>query len=134
MKRLAEFFNEEFPKPAILMNDNITAQNLAQGKATLNRMKHIDALSKHMGVRYHWIRELIDAKLIELKHVSSSENEGDLFTKPLGKVIQNALRDKVMNTENTETIDAGNVICGKDHSIGTMIDMEIVNSMVALGA
>ena len=30
------------------MNDNITAQNLAQGEATLNRMKHIDALSKHL--------------------------------------------------------------------------------------
>jgi len=135
-KRLAEFFNEEFPKPAILMNDNITAQNLAQGEATLNRMKHIDALSKHMGIRYHWIRELIDAKLIELKHVSSAENEGDLFTKPLGKVTQNALRNKVMNMENTSTntIHAGNAICGKHHSFEATIDMEIVNSMVALGA
>ena len=118
------------------MNDNITAQNLAQGEATLNRMKHIDALSKHMGIRYHWIRELIDAKLIELKHVSSAENEGDLFTKPLGKVTQNALRNKVMNMENTSTntIHAGNAICGKHHSFETTIDMEIVNSMVALGA
>ena len=68
--------------------------------------------------------------------MSSSENEGDLFTKPLGKVIQNALRNKVMNTKNTDvkTMDAGNVICGKHHSLETSIDMEIVNSMVALGA
>ena len=36
IKRMAEFFNEPFPEPALLKNDNITAQNIATGEATLN--------------------------------------------------------------------------------------------------
>ena len=101
-KRLAEFFKEDFPKPAVLLNDNVTAQNLANGEMTLNRTKHIDALSKHSGIRYHWIRELIIAGLIELKHVSSLNNESDLFTKPLGSTIHERLKTKVMNIKTDE--------------------------------
>ena len=67
-----------------------------------NRTKHIDALSKHSGIRYHWIRELIIAGLIELKHVSSLNNESDLFTKPLGSTIHERLKTKVMNKKTDE--------------------------------
>ena len=82
----------------------ITTQrkNLANGEMTLHRTKHIDALSKHSGIRYHWIRELIIAELIELKHVSSLNNESDLFTKPLGSTIHKRLKTKVMNKKTDE--------------------------------
>jgi hypothetical protein len=71
-------------------------------------MKHIDALSKHSGIRYHWIRELILEGLIELKHVSSEMNESDLFTKPLGGNIHERLRMKVMNKKMTNVVDKVN--------------------------
>lgn len=97
VKRMAEFFNEPFPEPALLKNDNITAQNIATGEATLNRMKHIGAMSKHMGVRYHWIRELIDANIIVLVHEKSENNQSDLMTKPLKRVIHDRLTKLVTN-------------------------------------
>ena len=62
----------------------------------------LSALSKHSGIRYHWIRELIIAELIELKHVSSLNNESDLFTKPLGSTIHERLKTKVMNKKTDE--------------------------------
>ena len=121
------------------MNDNITAQNLADGEMTLNRMKHIDALKKHSGVRFHWIRELIADGLIELKHVSSQDNQSDLFTKPLSRVIHERLRDKVMNStriklkdkEKYESLDA---FTWFQKETGTTIEIEINSLMAQIGA
>ena len=126
-KRLAEFFKEDFPKPAVLLNDNVTAQNLANGEMTLNRTKHIDALSKHSGIRYHWIRELIIAGLIELKHVSSLNNESDLFTKPLGSTIHERLKTKVMNkkTDKNEPIKETSSNFSMNYEFTTSIDDEL---------
>ena len=45
---------------------------------------------------------MIIAELIELKHVSSLNNESDLFTKPLGSTIHERLKTKVMNIKTDE--------------------------------
>ena len=65
--------------------------------------------------------------LIELKHVSSEDNQSDLFTKPLSRVIHERLRDKVMNnTMNAFT-------CFEKEATRT-IDCEITDLMVQIGA
>ncbi len=136
-KRLAKFFKEEFPEPAILLNDNITAQNLAHGEMTLNRMKHIDALSKHSGIRYHWIRELITQGLIELQHVSSVMNESDLFTKPLGGIIHSRLKAKVMNDKEMNKCEQHTEIRANfsvNYEFTTSIDDEINTTIINNGA
>ena len=51
------------------------ASNLVQEKC----IKHID-------LRYHYIREVIQAKKIELFFLEGSENPTDLFTKNLGRI------------------------------------------------
>eukprot|EP00944_MAST-04C_sp_MAST-4C-sp1_P011278 g11278.t1 len=135
-KRLAEFFNEEFPRPATLMNDNVTAQNLANGEMTLNRMKHVGELKKHAGVRFHWIKELIEDGIIELKHVSSENNLSDLFTKPLKRVIHNRLSDKVMNNgiakeETPSGMEARICLVPRPNST---IEAEITNLVIRIGA
>ena len=102
-------------------------------------MKYIDALKKHSGVRFHWIRELIADGLIELKHVSSEDNQSDLFTKPLSRIIHERLRDKVMNnseeklseSKDNHTIDA--FTCFEEET-STSIGLEIDNLMVTIGA
>lgn len=129
-KRLAKFFKEEFPEPAVIWNDNLTAQNIAHGEMTLNRMKHVDALSKHSGIRYHWIRELILAGLIELKHVSSSDNESDLFTKPLGRQVHERLKTKVMNTNKNQM--KSNFVLNYEYT--TTINDEIDKLIYRIGA
>ena len=83
-------------------------------------------MKKHAGVRFHWIRELIADGLIELKHVSSEDNQSDLFTKPLTRVIHERLRDKVMNN----SIDAFTCF---QKEIGTTIEIEIKSLMVQIG-
>ena len=63
-KSLADAFQCEFPEPAILRCDNKTAIGMAEGEVALKRTKHIDAFRKHVGVKYHWIRELVDFGII----------------------------------------------------------------------
>lgn len=46
-----------------------------------NHMQH--SRTKHIDIRHHFIRELVDKKFIELKHVSTEKQLVDIFTKPL---------------------------------------------------
>ena len=86
-KSLAAAFNCEFPEPAILRCDNQTAIAMAEGEVALKRTKHIDAFRKHVGVKYHWIRELVDFGIISLAHVSGLENHADILTKPNPRAV-----------------------------------------------
>ena len=59
--------------------DNQGAIDLASRYITEKRSKHID-------IRYHFIREKISSGFIELTHVSTHDNVADLLTKPSTKV------------------------------------------------
>uniref|UniRef100_A0A803MQJ7 Retrovirus-related Pol polyprotein from transposon TNT 1-94 n=1 Tax=Chenopodium quinoa TaxID=63459 RepID=A0A803MQJ7_CHEQI len=41
------------------------------------------ARSKHIGVRYHWIREVFEAKLLHLEKIHTDHNGSDMMTKTL---------------------------------------------------
>ena len=60
--------------------DNKGAQYLAQNYVNNNRTKHLD-------VRYHFIRHYVHQKLIQLCHIPSKQNLADLFTKGLGRIV-----------------------------------------------
>jgi len=41
--------------------------------------------SKHIDVRYHWIRGVLDAKLLELEKIHIDDNDSDMMTNTLPK-------------------------------------------------
>jgi len=41
--------------------------------------------SKHIDVRYHWIRDILDSKLLELEKIHTDDNNSDMMTKTLPK-------------------------------------------------
>lgn len=41
--------------------------------------------SKHIDVRYHWIRDVLESKLLKVEKVHNNENGADMMTKPLPK-------------------------------------------------
>ena len=59
--------------------DNQGTIDLASKYSTEKRSKHID-------IRYHFIREKIAAGSVELTHIPSEDNVADLMTKPSSKV------------------------------------------------
>ena len=41
--------------------------------------------SKHIDVRYHWIRDVLDSKMLQLEKIHTDENGSDMMTKALSK-------------------------------------------------
>ncbi|KAK0593658.1 hypothetical protein LWI29_023887 [Acer saccharum] len=59
-----------------LFCDNISAINISKNPVQHSRTKHID-------IRHHFIRELVENKCIVLEHIGTNDQLADLFTKPL---------------------------------------------------
>ena len=71
---------EEQCAPTILFCDNVAAGELTKSETHQQR-------SKHIAIRYHFIRECVQRGEIAVKWCSGQENTADVFTKPLGRVL-----------------------------------------------
>ena len=74
--------------PIPLCGDNQGSIFLASNPVQEKRIKHID-------LRYHYIREVIHSKKIELFFLEGSENPADLFTKNLGRIKFQKFREQL---------------------------------------
>jgi hypothetical protein len=79
------------PLKTKLLVDNISAIALSKNPVHHDRTKHID-------VRYHFLRECIEDGRVEIDHVSTDGQLTDILTKALGRVkfIEMRLRLGVM--------------------------------------
>ena len=59
-----------------LFCDNLSAINISKNPVLHSRTRHID-------IRHHFIRELIEDQIISLEHVSTEKQLADIFTKAL---------------------------------------------------
>ena len=66
-------------EPVVINVDNQGAIALAKNPVHHNRSKHID-------IKYHFIRENVANNKIELQYVPSADNIADVMTKPVAKV------------------------------------------------
>ena len=62
----------------VLHCDSQSAIHLSKNSSFHSRSKHID-------VRYHWIRDVLNDKLLQLEKVHTDENTSDMLTKALTK-------------------------------------------------
>ena len=72
--------------PTTLMEDNQSAIAIAYNPVQHARTKHID-------IRYHFVREAIQKRLVEVKYCSSREMVADILTKALSKEQFKRLRE-----------------------------------------
>ena len=102
-----KYFLEEQGVPAnhILYQDNTSAQRLeTNGKMSSGKR------TKHMDVRYFFIKDRVDAGDFKVVHCGTKEMRGDYFTKPLQGKIFRYLRALIMGSDIITTD-------GKPHSI-----------------
>lgn len=84
---IKELYVEMIDKPIILYNDNQSCHKIAANKVNSNRTKHID-------IKFHFIREAVESNKIEIKYLSTQCMVADMFTKPLSSVkISNFMKD-----------------------------------------
>lgn len=74
------------PHTPSLMMDNASAVKLVKNLEQHKRTKHID-------VRYHYIREKFNEKVFDLKEVSIHDQLADIFTKPMPQPRNSFLKD-----------------------------------------
>ena len=75
IKQIFDFLEIKVELPMNIQCDNQGAVFLAKNK-TPTRMKHVD-------VRYHFIRELIEQGVIQLEYINTKSNTADALTKNL---------------------------------------------------
>ena len=80
LKQVLEFLGVKLDLPIIVRVDNVGAIYLANNAVSGPRMKHVD-------IRYHFVRDLIEEGTIEISFVKSEENDSDVFTKNLGEEL-----------------------------------------------
>ncbi|KAK2996001.1 hypothetical protein RJ640_019468 [Escallonia rubra] len=68
--------------------DNKSAIALAKNLVFHDQSKHID-------IRYHFIRESIANKQVQVKFVKSEDQDADIFTKPLNREVFEKLRSRL---------------------------------------
>ena len=64
-----------------------------QGTIQLSNNNKFHARTKHIDVCYHFIREALKNKLLEIKYVPTDENVADIFTKPLSRPLFEKFRE-----------------------------------------
>ena len=41
--------------------------------------------TKHIAIKYHYVRELVEDKEVKMEYINTKEQTADIFTKPLPK-------------------------------------------------
>ena len=79
---------EDITELVTLYCDNTSAINISK-----NHVMHTKA--KHISIKYHYVRELIQDKEVKMEYVNTKEKIVDIFTKPSPKDAYEYLRGKL---------------------------------------
>jgi hypothetical protein len=72
---------------------SICCDNQSCIKLSVNPVFHNK--SKHIGIKYHFIRDMVEKGATKLHYVATNEQVADVLTKPLSKVKFEYFRDKL---------------------------------------
>jgi hypothetical protein len=87
-KQLLVGMKIEIKDPIVIYCDNTSAINISK-----NLVMHTK--TKHIAIKYHFLRELVQDKELKLEYVNTKEKITDIFTKPLHKDAFPYLRGKI---------------------------------------
>ena len=78
----------EIKEPVVMFCDNTSVINISKNHVMHSKTKHIE-------IKYHFVRELVQDKEIRLEYDHTKEQIADIFTKPLPKDAFLYLRGKL---------------------------------------
>ena len=71
---------------------------MAKNQSSSQRTKHVD-------VRYHFVREFVEDGIVKVKFVRSEDNKADVFTKNVRNDLNNKLTNYMYKGTNEESTD-----------------------------
>jgi hypothetical protein len=66
-----------------------------QSHVTLHENPCLAERTKHFDAKYHWLREQIKKMNVELSYINTHDQLADIFTKPLGFIQHNLLKNRM---------------------------------------
>jgi hypothetical protein len=88
MKQTLQDIQIEYKKPILILCDNTSAIRISN-----NLVMH--SKTKHIPIKYHFMREHVNDKIVKLEYVPTKEQIEDIFTKPLPRDTFEYLRQKM---------------------------------------
>jgi hypothetical protein len=88
ISQLIQDLGLRFDEKISIFEDNQACIKIAKNASSSTKTKHIR-------MRYHFVKELIEEKKIEIHWTDSESNIADVFTKSLGKLSLEALKQKL---------------------------------------
>ena len=85
MKQTLEDLLVKYEHPIVINNDNTSAINMSKNPILHSKTKHIP-------IKYHYLREHVSQKAVELEYIDTKEQIAHIFTKPLPKESFERLR------------------------------------------
>jgi hypothetical protein len=89
--QLLEELDYKCERPSIIFIDNQAAKAMAENDVMKDKSKHID-------IKYHFIREAVKEKRVEMKWVSTKQQLADILTKGVKEADFTRIRDVIMKT------------------------------------
>ncbi|CAB1106332.1 unnamed protein product [Ectocarpus sp. CCAP 1310/34] len=80
-------------------NESVYEAERVEGAIQIAHNPITNSNSKHIDVRHHFIRELVERKEISITHVTSEFQHADFLTKAISKESFALHRDFVMNLQ-----------------------------------
>lgn len=78
IKQLLKGMKEEITQHVVIYCDNTSAINISKNHV-------IHTKTKHIKIKYHYLRELVQYKEVRLEYVNTKEKIDDIFTTKLPK-------------------------------------------------
>jgi hypothetical protein len=91
-KLLTDLFDHEMD-PTIIHCDNQSCVKLSENPVFHDRSKHIE-------IKYHYIRDMVQRKEVHVQYLPTHEQIADIFTKPLAKTKFEYFRERLGLVEN----------------------------------
>ena len=91
-KLLVDLFDQEL-RPTLIYCDNQSCVQLSENPVFHDRSKHIE-------IRYHFIRDYVQRGAMTLQYISTNEQVADILTKSLGRGKFVFFRDKLGVVKN----------------------------------
>lgn len=91
-KLLAGLFGQPL-EPTVIHRDNQSCVKLSVNPVFHDRTKHVE-------IKFHYLRDMVQRKAMELKYICTAEQTVDILTKPLPRVKFCYFRDKLGIVEN----------------------------------
>ena len=87
---------EELGLGAMAGSQGVTVRCDNQGAISLTKNIGYSPRTKHIDIRHHFIRELVERKEINPTHISTEDNLADILTKGLGTIKHSKFSQEIL--------------------------------------